>query len=95
MQARPPHLGAGPAITVKDRSYITPPRLLKHFIQTAETLRATLPIEAARYRRNRCRQHPQIAGRCAHDRRRSAMPLYSQPCFTHTKKRRHSDQKPG
>jgi endoglucanase len=30
-------LGAGPAITVKDRTYITPPRLLKHFIQVAET----------------------------------------------------------
>jgi endoglucanase len=29
-------LGKGPAITVKDRSYITPPRLLSHFIQTAE-----------------------------------------------------------
>ena len=30
-------LGAGPAITVKDRTYITPPWLLKHFIQTAES----------------------------------------------------------
>ena len=29
-------LGEGPAITVKDRSYITPPWLLKHFVQTAE-----------------------------------------------------------
>lgn len=29
-------LGGGPAITVKDRTYTTPPRLLKHFIQTAE-----------------------------------------------------------
>lgn len=30
-------LGKGPAITVKDRSYITPPRLLNHFIKTAES----------------------------------------------------------
>jgi endoglucanase len=30
-------LGKGPAITVMDRSYITPPRLLRHFIQTAES----------------------------------------------------------
>jgi putative aminopeptidase FrvX len=29
-------LGRGPAITVMDRSYITPPRLLKHFMQVAE-----------------------------------------------------------
>ncbi|MBN2005667.1 MAG: M42 family peptidase [Anaerolineae bacterium] len=29
-------LGKGPAITVKDRSYTTPPWLLRHFIQTAE-----------------------------------------------------------
>jgi len=32
-------LGEGPAITIKDRTYVTPPRLLKHFIQTAETNR--------------------------------------------------------
>ncbi|TFG73371.1 MAG: M42 family peptidase [Anaerolineales bacterium] len=31
-------LGSGPAITVKDRSYITPPRLLRHFLKTAEAL---------------------------------------------------------
>ncbi|MBN1878077.1 MAG: M42 family peptidase [Anaerolineae bacterium] len=30
-------LGKGPAITVKDRSYITPPRLLHHVVETAET----------------------------------------------------------
>jgi tetrahedral aminopeptidase len=30
-------LGKGPAITVMDRSYITPPYLLSHFIHTAET----------------------------------------------------------
>jgi putative aminopeptidase FrvX len=30
------HLDAGPAITVKDRTYITPPRLLNHFIEIAE-----------------------------------------------------------
>ena len=30
-------LGKGPAITVMDRSYTTPPFLLSHFIQTAET----------------------------------------------------------
>lgn len=29
-------LGKGPAITVMDRSYTTPPRLLQHFIETAE-----------------------------------------------------------
>ncbi len=29
-------LGQGPAITVMDRSYITPPRLLRHVLQTAE-----------------------------------------------------------
>jgi endoglucanase len=29
-------LGKGPAITVMDRSYITPPRLLRHVLQTAE-----------------------------------------------------------
>lgn len=29
-------LGRGPAITVMDRSYITPPRLLRHVLQTAE-----------------------------------------------------------
>lgn len=29
-------LGKGPAITVMDRSYITPPRLLSHFVQVAE-----------------------------------------------------------
>lgn len=29
-------LGKGPAITVRDRSYITPPWLLRHFIRTAE-----------------------------------------------------------
>ncbi len=30
-------LGKGAAITVMDRSYITPPRLLRHVLQTAET----------------------------------------------------------
>ncbi len=30
-------LGKGPAITVMDRSYITPPRLLRHFIESAES----------------------------------------------------------
>jgi tetrahedral aminopeptidase len=30
-------LGKGPAITVMDRSYITPPHLLSHFVRTAET----------------------------------------------------------
>ena len=29
-------LGKGPAITVMDRSYVTPPRLLQHIVQTAE-----------------------------------------------------------
>lgn len=29
-------LGKGPAITVMDRSYVTPPRLLSHFIRSAE-----------------------------------------------------------
>ncbi len=29
-------LGSGPAITAMDRSYITPPWLLRHFIQVAE-----------------------------------------------------------
>ncbi len=30
-------LGKGPAITAMDRSYITPPRLLSHFMRVAET----------------------------------------------------------
>ncbi len=30
-------LGKGPALTVKDRSYITPPQLLAHFVKTAES----------------------------------------------------------
>lgn len=30
-------LGKGPAITAMDRSYITPPRLLSHFVRVAET----------------------------------------------------------
>lgn len=29
-------LGQGPAVTVMDRSYTTPPRLLRHFVQVAE-----------------------------------------------------------
>lgn len=36
-------LGQGPAITVMDRSYITPPRLLQHFTQVAE--REELPYQ--------------------------------------------------
>ncbi|MDF1515365.1 MAG: hypothetical protein P1S60_16265, partial [Anaerolineae bacterium] len=38
-------LGLGPAITVKDRTYITPPRLLKHFVQTAEKYSLTYQLK--------------------------------------------------
>ena len=36
-------LGKGPAITVMDRSFIAPPRLVRHFIQTAEA--AAIPYQ--------------------------------------------------
>ena len=39
-------LGKGPAITVKDRSYSTPPRLLRHFVRTAEA--AAIPYQLKR-----------------------------------------------
>ncbi|MGC9350084.1 MAG: M42 family metallopeptidase [Anaerolineae bacterium] len=38
-------LGRGPAITAMDRSYITPPRLLRHFVQTAESEGITYQIK--------------------------------------------------
>ena len=39
-------LGKGPAITVKDRSYTTPPCLLRHFVRAAEDI--TIPYQLKR-----------------------------------------------